>query len=831
MIWAQTRLLLQNDAVNQTAQRTDGSLLVDVRHQGRDLDGNSVAYVLTDSEFSSNGSTWVDMSNSMGMQNFTSSWADYSFVWSVGVDLPNTEDSTVYARLRVQDPLNQSNQWTESVFAVDTKAPGSPSPLQDTVRTTNTIDLSWTASSDGNWLQYEIIYTTASPVQRPCAACGLETVLGASTVSSAIAGLQPNTTYYMNIWAVDSFGNTASATEISTTTCGLPASAVGGNKFEPASGATGVSVMGLDLKWVAASGAASYDAIFSSNKTAVTNGTAILCDDTVNTNCSVGYTLQTSTTYWWKVNSNTNCGDTTVDTSIYSFSTTSAVSCNFTVCTEAHCNNPGSGYYQSIQGAIDASSNTDTICVSNGAYTENIDFKGKAITVQSMNGAANAIIQANTNDSVVHFMTGETSTSILDGFTVKGGTYGHGGVGGGIYIGNGSPTIQNCTIRDNYTTTYSNGGGGIFVDTSGYVTLTNCNILSNKSRYGGGLRLMGTATDSTITSCLFRNNSGDPAASGMGGGLYASGNVTVDSSIFTDNLAGQNGGGIYLTNSKTLTITNTRISGNYTSQFDGGGFYLDDNTLVTMSNTIITSNYARYGGGILGDPGADMKIYSCSLRNNMASISGLDGVAIKLNGGDFVLKDSVLYSNAARGGGGIYMSGTFSVAAVIENTTFGRNRTKYSTSAWPRGGGINLSDATLNITNCTFSENWAFGGGGAIKVNSGTLTVKNSILYGDTADNGSAEIEGTATVTYSDVQGGYTGTGNINSDPLFVGSGDYHIVCSDPVNNCSPCIDRATSTGAPDHDIDKEARPYDYNDTYRPNNPSAYDMGSDEYRP
>jgi hypothetical protein len=58
-------------------------------------------------------------------------------------------------------------------------------------------------------------------------------------------------------------------------------------------------------------------------------------------------------------------------------------------------------------------------------------------------------------------------------------------------------------------------------------------------------------------------------------------------------------------------------------------------------------------------------------------------------------------------------------------------------------------------------------------------------------------------VTYSDIEGSWTGTGNIDQDPLFAGGGDYHLRPS------SPAIDMGTDTGAPDHDLDGSPRPLD----------------------
>ncbi len=105
------------------------------------------------------------------------------------------------------------------------------------------------------------------------------------------------------------------------------------------------------------------------------------------------------------------------------------------------------------------------------------------------------------------------------------------------------------------------------------------------------------------------------------------------------------------------------------------------------------------------------------------------------------------------------------------------------------GGGLSL-DLYLEaqINNCTFSENTAHNVGGAIHIEDTTPMIVNSILWGNSPD----EIFGTPLVTYSDVQGGWAGTGNINVDPLFRDPefDDYYLMwteCADPTD--SPCID------------------------------------------
>ncbi len=84
------------------------------------------------------------------------------------------------------------------------------------------------------------------------------------------------------------------------------------------------------------------------------------------------------------------------------------------------------------------------------------------------------------------------------------------------------------------------------------------------------------------------------------------------------------------------------------------------------------------------------------------------------------------------------------------------------------------------IENCTFSDNNPH----AIHNDGDTVDVVNSILYfSNNGNSGGAQVTGKLNITYSDVQNGYTGTGNINFNPLFLGNGVYKIVSP------SPCID------------------------------------------
>ena len=137
------------------------------------------------------------------------------------------------------------------------------------------------------------------------------------------------------------------------------------------------------------------------------------------------------------------------------------------------------GDYPTIQGAIDAAVNADIVMVDPGTYVENINFKGKAITVISTDYPKVTVIDGNQAGSGVRFDSGEGLDSVLEGFTIKNGsgTIGLGGqyYGGGIFCKGSSPTVKNNIIHGNKA--YS--GGGIYSYSYSSPTILNNRIYGN----------------------------------------------------------------------------------------------------------------------------------------------------------------------------------------------------------------------------------------------------------------------------------------------------------------------------------------------------------------
>ncbi|MGA1869461.1 MAG: right-handed parallel beta-helix repeat-containing protein [bacterium] len=132
------------------------------------------------------------------------------------------------------------------------------------------------------------------------------------------------------------------------------------------------------------------------------------------------------------------------------------------------------------------------------------------------------------------------------------------------------------------------------------------------------------------------------------------------------------------------------------------------------------------------------------------------------------------------------------------------------------GGGIYCdSYSSPTIANCTITQNSADTAGGGMYCNESSPIITNCIIW-DNAPDGIHLHESFPAVTYSDIQGGYSGTGNLDIDPLFVNPGlkDYHL------HTDSPCIDAAGTNAVLDilsyKDKDNRIRPLDgdYNSTY-----------------
>ncbi len=255
----------------------------------------------------------------------------------------------------------------------------------------------------------------------------------------------------------------------------------------------------------------------------------------------------------------------------------------------------------------------------------------------------------------------------------------------------------------------------------------------------------------------------------------------------------------------------------------GGGMF--NGGSPTVYNCTFTANSAIEGGGMInfavaGTPSSRPTIIGCTFEGNMA---GVGGGMVNLNSNPTVTNCTFRGNTSDQHGGG--MLNTVS-GPIVTNCTFRGN------SAIIRGGAMYMGfECTPTVTNCTFSGNSAMIGRGlsfSAQCCASDLTMTNCILWdgGDEISN----IDGsTVAITYTDVQGGWPGVGNIDADPLFVdpSNGDFRLSAG------SPCIDAGNNWGLPQDTTDldgdgdtRELTPWDLDGNPRFNaDPADFDPG------
>jgi hypothetical protein len=219
-----------------------------------------------------------------------------------------------------------------------------------------------------------------------------------------------------------------------------------------------------------------------------------------------------------------------------------------------------------------------------------------------------------------------------------------------------------------------------------------------------------------------------------------------------------------------------------------------------------------WGAGVWATA-SDVVIRRALITGNQADSEGCGsggGVTANWDYGDvsLTLEDTVIAGNTALDYGGAL---AFDGAAVtLTNVSIYDNIS-------PLANSVAITNSSVTIQNSTIVDNP--NGDQAVTVfdaPTSTLIMRNTIMW---SNKSNLQVHGSCTncvrVTYSDIQGGWPGQGNIDKDPLFVKpvGRDYHLKAS------SPCIDTGTPQGAPDHDFEGDTRPQN----------RGFDIGADEF--
>jgi parallel beta-helix repeat protein len=243
----------------------------------------------------------------------------------------------------------------------------------------------------------------------------------------------------------------------------------------------------------------------------------------------------------------------------------------------------------------------------------------------------------------------------------------------------------------------------------------------------------------------------------------------------SDNL----GGGLWLILTKGMAVQGNQFIENIS--YNGGGIYELVNVGSIISGNRFYSNTANfYGGGIFEDQTVGSMISGNSFYGNNANLDG----------------------------GGIFL---YATSPEISNNLIVNNK------ATLNGGGITVFDQNSQpqIINNTIVADTAGLYGGGICINSNSVIVMNTILWGNSAPTGGQidTTSGKPHVVYCDVQGGWPGEGNIDADPQFV-IGDSLCHLTPDISN--PCVNSGTDSiqingqwyYCPQDDYESEERPY-----------------------
>ncbi len=218
-----------------------------------------------------------------------------------------------------------------------------------------------------------------------------------------------------------------------------------------------------------------------------------------------------------------------------------------------------------IQAGINAAGDGGTVYVAPGVYggegNREIDFGGMNVTLESTGGLASTVIDCGGTARAFYFHTGEDTTSVVEGFTIRNC---NGDYGGAVRCQGASPTIRYCMFSSN---SVPSGGGALHANSSSSPTVEFCIFTGNSAQFGGAICMDGAG--GRVRNCSFTGNS----AAGWGGAVFLSGiaETTFEDCTFTENTSTQYGAGVYSLDAES-TFERCTFVGNETSY--GGGVYL-----------------------------------------------------------------------------------------------------------------------------------------------------------------------------------------------------------------------------------------------------------------
>lgn len=291
-------------------------------------------------------------------------------------------------------------------------------------------------------------------------------------------------------------------------------------------------------------------------------------------------------------------------------------------------------------------------------------------------------------------------------------------------------TLVNCRVSDNVNIKSDgskyNTGAGVIAESGVSLLVDGCEFSNNKASWGAAFILK---DDATVKNSLFRGNTGN---NGPGNSLYldASAELLVENCTFKENTSNDTHGGAFSASNGSITLRNCTFADNIQTNKNGAAMRLWNTASAILDGCTMTGNHANYGGAIYLENTSTIDVRGGVYDGNYAKGGGLVNASassvVKISG-NAVIKNN--YSTSGHGGAILMDAGLLDCSGI----SFEKNSNRDSSSKTFGGAIGSTGAATLNISNCTFKENYSeCFGGPAINIQAdAVMTVKDCVFEGN----------------------------------------------------------------------------------------------------
>lgn len=312
----------------------------------------------------------------------------------------------------------------------------------------------------------------------------------------------------------------------------------------------------------------------------------------------------------------------------------------------------GTGSLSTLKAALGAAKTGQTLWIGPGTYREyDLTFAGKSVALRSTQLAAATLVDAQGLGRHFFLNSGESASTLIDGFTLQNGygSYYMAGDGGSILISYSAGEIRNCVIVNSEVSSPSVGGGITVSNATDVVEISYTTIQGCYAKYGGGMAIK--YSDAWIHDCVLTENM---ALNGGGGLDYYNSTGTTERVTLRSNTA-DFGGGIYgYMMQSTSVLRDLNFIDNAAATY-GGGLDLTSSSNPVCRNLYFYDNSAVSGGAIATAFSANPTFYNVRAWYNTV---GSKGGAIYSEDASPRYYHLVATSNTAAEGGGVYVAGS-----------------------------------------------------------------------------------------------------------------------------------------------------------------------------